>query len=276
MMEFKKVSGYIGVEISGVDLRAEKSAEAYADIRAALNENGVIFFRDQKLEPIQFQAFGERFGELFINNSPAIKSLPDYPMIEDMKKEVDQTSIIGDEWHTDQAHREKPCQFTILQSVVSPEFGGDTLFINTAAAYDTLSEEIKETISNLRAVNSSAFIMANALVRQGDPDGLFANIKNATAIASHPVVTTHPENGRKVLYVNPGYTERFEGWTRDESLSLLNMLYLHAQRPEYGCRFRWRPDSIAMWDNRQTWHYACNDYHGQRRVMRRMVVKAQD
>ena len=131
---------------------------------------------------------------------------------------------------------------------------------------------MKRTLENLRAVQSLAFLLADAS-KDGDPDGRFANANQANSEAAHPVVQRHPENGRKILYVNPGYTVRFEGWTRRESKPLLDYLYQHAQQPEFGCRFRWQEGSMAFWDNRQTWHYACNDYHGHRRLMHRLVIK---
>lgn len=266
------ISGALGAEIADLDLSAEHNDATYAEIRSALNEHGVIFLRDQSLTPEQFVVFAERFGELQINRSPVISTLPGNPKVEELRKEPHEVTNIGDQWHTDQASREKPCMGTVLLAREVPPFGGDTLFINMARAYDNLSEGLKRTLDDLRAVHSLAFLLADAAA-DGDPDGRFANAHRADSEAVHPVVLRHPENGRKILYVNPGYTMRFEGWTRRESKPLLDYLYQHAQQPEFGCRFRWRPGSMAFWDNRQTWHYAVNDYHGHRRVMHRIVIK---
>lgn len=271
-IELEPVSAALGVEIRNVDLSQPQDARAIAEILAALNENAVIFFHDQHLTDGQFNAFGEAFGELQLNRSPVIKTIPGFPTIEEIRKEPHEVTNIGEEWHTDQAAQPHPSMGTILLAREAPPVGGDTLFINTAAVFQTLSDGLKRTLRKLRAVHSLSFLLENAAAQHGDPDGRFADAGLATAEAVHPVVTTHPETGREVLYVSPGYTVRFDGWSREESLPLLDMLYRHAERPEFQCRFRWREGSIAFWDNRQTWHYAANDYHGHRRVMHRLVV----
>lgn len=273
MIEVGKVTGYIGARISGVDLASLDEA-TFAAIRAALNEHGVLFFRDQKLTVEQYMAFGERFGTLFVNNGPTINALPGYPQVEELRKEPGELSNIGDEWHTDQAHRQNPCIATILYGRQIPPYGGDTLFASTAAAYEHLPAKLKEQIEGLEAIHSLSFLIHGALERTGDPDGRFQRASHAAAEAVHPVVKVHPETGRKAIFVSPGYTYCFVGKTREESLPLLNALYKHVLLPEFGCRFSWQPDSLALWDNRQTWHYAVNDYHGHRRVMQRLVVQA--
>ncbi len=273
-MRVSKVSGNVGAEICGIDLRRCDDKRTFAEIRHALNDHGVVFFRDQELTLDQYIEFGKRFGTLFINNSPSISALPRRPEVEEIRKEPDETSNIGDEWHVDQAHREKPCMGTILYGQEIPPFGGDTLYANTSAAYDRLPEELKDEIDGLEAVHSISFLIEQAMWRTGDPDGRFARaLKKADATAVHPVVKVHPETGRKCIYVNPASTRNFVGRTREESLPLLNRLYRHVLLPEFGCRFRWKKGSIAFWDNRQVWHYASNDYHGMRRVLYRLVVQ---
>jgi len=271
-MKIDKVGGYIGAEISEVDLATCDDDAAYRAIRGALNDHGVIFFRDQHLTPEQYIRFGQRFGTLFINNNPGIATLENHPEIETLRKEPNELSNIGDEWHTDQAHRDRPCMGTMLYGQVIPPYGGDTLFVNTAAAYERLPASLKAAIESLSAIHSHAFLVDKAKIRSGDVDGRFVHMDRSKE-AVHPVVLTHPETGRKVLFVNPAYTYCFVGQTHEESQSLLNELYQHALLPEFGCRFRWQPNSLAFWDNRQTWHYAANDYHGHRRVMHRMVVQ---
>jgi taurine dioxygenase len=271
-IDIQPVTSSLGAEIGGVDLAAENDDSVYADIRMALNEYGVVFFRDQKLTPDQLVAFSERFGELQVERSPVIKRLPEHPMVELMVKEPHEVTNIGDEWHTDQASREQPCMGTILYAREIPPVGGDTSWANLVAAYEALSAGLKKTLEGMRAVHSQLFLLQKQFDK-GDPDGRFKDFHKTDSQAVHPVVMRHPETGKKVLYVNPGYTHHFEGWTREESLPLLDYLFQHAAKPEFTCRFRWRPDSLAFWDNRQTWHYAANDYHGHRRLMHRVVVK---
>ena len=255
------VTGYTGAEITGVNLSAELDAPTYVEIQAALHEYGVIFFRDQHLTPEQYVAFAAQFGEVSVSKS--LPTLPDHPMINQLVRNPDQTRVVGEVWHTDQAYRESPTFGTILYSREVPAYGGDTAFINMAQAYDELSEGLKKTLDGLRAVHLHSRNQINR-----DPIELAKRPESAT----HPVVTTHPHTGRKALFISPGYTDRFEGWTEAESAPLLNYLYQHAMKPEFGCRFRWENNSIAFWDNRLVWHYAVNDYYGVRRVMHRLVV----
>lgn len=274
-MKVTKVGGYIGADISGVDIANCKNEQTFDEIKKALYEHGVIFFRDQKLSLNQYIDFGKRFGELFINNSPSISAMPDYPELEEIRKEPNEKSNIGDEWHTDQAYRDNPCIATILYGCVIPPHGGDTSFTSTASAYEQLADNLKDEVESLKAVNSHIFLLEQTAQRTGDPDGRFvAALKKAsTKEAIHPVVTIHPETGRKCLYVNPAYTSHFVGRTRERSIPLLEKLYKHVLKPEFSCRFRWQKNSIAIWDNRQVWHYAANDYQGQQRLLYRMVVQ---
>jgi taurine dioxygenase len=272
-IDIQPISGALGAEIGGVDLAEDVGDGVISEIRAALNAHGAIFFRDQHLTPAQLVAFSERFGELQVERSPVIHRVPGHPMVELMVKEAHEITNIGEGWHTDQASRETPCMGTILYARDIPPYGGDTLFSNMAAAYEALSDGLKETLEGLSAVHSLYFLLMTQKALHGDPDGRFEHADKADSVATHPVVMRHPETGRKILYVNPGYTTHFEGWTAEESAPLLNYLFRHGQKPEFTCRFRWQVDSLAFWDNRQTWHYAANDYHGHRREMHRVVVK---
>jgi taurine dioxygenase len=142
------------------------------------------------------------------------------------------------------------------------------------AAYDALSDGLQATLAGLRACHSSRHVFgAGAMARRGDLAGRIGNPELATQDAVHPAVIRHPETGRPALYVNPGFTTRFDGWTEDESCPLLQYLYAHATRPEFTCRFHWRPGSLALWDNRSTWHFAVNDYHGERRLLHRITIR---
>jgi taurine dioxygenase len=245
---------------------------ALAEIRDAFGRYGVVFFRDQELTPEQHVAFAEHFGPININRFFA--TAPGYPMVAEVRKEPEQTRNIGGGWHTDHSYDAAPALGSMLYAREVPTTGGDTLFASMYAAYDALSDGLKATLDGLRARHSSRHVFgAEAIARRGDLNGRLSNSELATQDAIHPVVIRHPLTGRKALYVNPGFTLGFEGWTDDESRPLLEYLYRHAVRPEFTCRFHWRKGSLALWDNRSTWHLAVNDYHGERRLMHRVTIE---
>jgi len=266
------VSAHVGAEIGGVDLGAPVPDPVMAEIRQAFGEYGVVFFRDQQLAPEQHVAFAERFGPIDINRFFA--TVPGHPMIAEVRKEPLQTRNIGGGWHTDHSYDEAPALGSMLYAREVPQTGGDTLFASMYAAYDALSDGLKAMLEGLRACHSSRHVFgAEAMAQRGDLNGRVGNPELATQDAVHPVVIRHPQTGRKALYVNPGFTLRFEGWTDEESRPLLDYLFRHAVRPEFTCRFRWREDSLALWDNRSTWHFAVNDYHGERRLLHRITIQ---
>ncbi|MBV9964712.1 MAG: TauD/TfdA family dioxygenase [Alphaproteobacteria bacterium] len=265
-------SAYVGAEIGGVDLRHPIADDVLSEIQQAFGEYGVVFFRDQRLSPEQHIAVAERFGPIDVNRFFA--HVPGYPMIAEVRKEPEQTRNIGGGWHTDHTYDQIPALGSMLYAREVPETGGDTLFASMYAAYDALSDGLKATLEGLRACHSSRHVFgAEAVARRGDLNGRIGNTELATQDAVHPVVIGHPETGRKALYVNPAFTLRFEGWTDEESRPLLDYLYRHAVRPEFTCRFRWREGSLALWDNRSTWHFAVNDYHGERRLLHRITIQ---
>jgi taurine dioxygenase len=266
-LQVRPASGAVGAEILGIDLSVPLTDDAFGLVRDTLNERGVVFFRDQTLTPPQHIALARRFGPINVNRFFAHH--PDHPEIAMVTKEPDQTRNIGGGWHTDHSYDAEPALGSLLYARDVPRAGGDTLFASMYAAYDALSDGLKRTLAGLRAVHSSRHVFG--AVREG-MEGRIGNPHLATQDAEHPVVITHPDSGRKALYVNPGFTLRFAGWTTEESRPLLDMLYRHAQRPEFTCRFRWRNGSLAFWDNRATWHLAVNDYHGERREMHRITV----
>src|ERR1051326_230109 len=264
-------SAYVGAEIGGVDLAKPLEDVLLGEIRHAFGEYGVVFFRDQNLSPEQHIAVAERFGPLDINRFFA--HVPGYPTIAEVRKEPEQQRNIGGGWHTDHSYDEAPALGSMLYAREVPQTGGDTLFASMYAAYDALSDGLKATLEGLRARHSSRHVFgAGAMARRGDLNGRIGNPELATQDAVHPVVIRHPKTGRKALYVNPGFTLRFEGWTDDESRPLLDYLYRHAARPEFTCRLRWREGSLALWDNRSTWHFALNDYQGERRLLHRPKI----
>jgi taurine dioxygenase len=267
-IDVRPVGGVVGAEILGVDLAAPLGDQAMQTIRRTLADHGVVFFRDQALTPAQHIDFARQFGAINVNRFFA--QVEGYPEIALVAKEPHQTKNIGGGWHTDQSYDQIPALGSVLYALEVPPVGGDTLFASMVAAYDALSDGLKQTLAGLRAVHSSRHVFG---IKRDGMEGRIGNPELAVQDAVHPVVITHPESGRKALYVNPGFTLRFDGWTDDESRPLLSYLYEHAARPEFTCRFVWRNGSLAFWDNRSTWHYALNDYHGQRRLMHRITVE---
>ena len=263
------LSGAIGAEIGGVDLREDLDADTVAAIRRAWLDHCVVFFRDQPLDSGQFLAAAKRFGTAV--EYPFVKGLPDHPEIIEVLKREDETVNFGGIWHTDTAYLDEPPMATWLIAREIPPIGGDTMFANQYLAYETLSDGMKAMLDGLMAVNSSA--KADVTKTREDRVKDTGNSAARTVYeAEHPVVRTHPETGRKALYVNRGHTVRFAGMTEAESAPILQMLYQHAVRPELTCRFRWAKGSVAFWDNRCTQHFAVNDYFGQRREMHRVTI----
>lgn len=264
-------SGAVGAEVRGVDLSRPLPAPGVAALREALGAHGVLFFRDQALSEAQHIAFAEQFATININRF--FRSAPGWPQIAEVRKEPEQKKNIGGGWHTDHSYDQVPALGSVLYAREVPEYGGDTMFASMYAAYDALSEGMKATLRGMRAVHSSRHVFGPQAGRGDDLKDRLGNAELATQDAVHPVVITHPISGRQALYVNRGFTLHFEGWTADESRPLLEYLYQHGARPEFTCRFQWREGSLAFWDNRATWHFAINDYHGHRRLMHRITLE---
>ncbi len=271
-IEVRPVAGALGAEVCGVDLCDALSDEQVDTLRRAFLDHQVIFFRDQKLDPDSHKEMGRRFGELNIHGY--YESLPGHPEILPVLKEPEATGNIGGVWHSDVTYLSAPALGSILYALEVPPAGGDTMFASQYLAYETLSDGMKEMLEGLRAIHSSD-IFTNKARR----DAVNAtrttklNEVDETVESSHPVVRTHPETGRKCLFVNGAFTRRIDGWTAEESRPLLDFLYRQAARPEFTCRFRWEQGSIAFWDNRCTQHYALNDYQGHRRSMHRVTLE---
>ena len=269
-IEVQPVTGGIGAEISGVDISQVLAEETVADIRQVLLDHLVIFFRDQDITPKQQLAFVSRFGEPDIY--PFVKGLDDYPEITPILKLPEETVNFGGIWHSDTVYQPNPPMGTVLYAKELPPAGGDTLFANQYQAYETLSAPLRAFLDGLTAINSAAKGSAAATRSDRVADGgtgLAAEVMEA----EHPVVRTHPETGRKALYVNTGHTVRFGGMTEAESTPILDYLYRHQIQPEFSCRFIWRPGSLAFWDNRCAQHYPVNDYHGHTRLLHRVTLK---
>jgi taurine dioxygenase len=270
------IAGALGAEISGVDLSQPLSDALIGEIRAALLENQVIFFRDQHLTPEQHLGFGRRFGELQIHEF--VGGMAEYPEILEVRKEPEETRNFGGGWHTDVSYLEQPALGSVLYALEVPEYGGDTMFASQYLAYEALSDGMKAMLEGMIAVHSARrpYGPNAARARVYGPSSMQFNFsETAHAEIEHPVVRTHVETGRKALYVNATFTLRLKDMTEEESAPLLDYLCRHAVRPEFTCRFRWRPNSIAFWDNRCVQHNAINDYHGQRRVMHRVTIEGE-
>jgi taurine dioxygenase len=261
----KPLAGAIGAEIHGIDLLSEISEAELAQIRALWLQYSVIFFRDQPLPPKEFSAFARRFGDVV--HYPFLKGLDEAPEVITVAKLEHERVNFGGLWHTDTAYLETPPMATMLVAREVPDFGGDTLFASGYAAYDALSNGMKRMLEPLYAVNSSTKA-EKTRTREDRKPGQERQVLEA----EHPVVRTHPETGRKSLYINIGHTLRFVDMTEEESAGLLAYLFEHQARPEFTCRFSWQPGSIALWDNRCALHNPINDYHGKRRIMHRVTL----
>jgi taurine dioxygenase len=263
-----------GAEISGVDASKPIGAEVVAELRRALAAHCVIFLRDQDLTPEQQKAFARHFGPLAA--TPFIKPLEGHPEMMRIVREPDEIKKqnFGGRWHSDMTFSPEPVMGTCLYARESPAVGGDTIWTNQMLAFEALSPALQRTLEGLRVMHSAK--------RSYGPQGAYADddLKSMRIQASeealkevaHPCIRTHPESGRKILFVNWVYAIRFEGMTEEESAPLLDFLNRHSQRPEFQIRFRWRKGSLALWDNRSTQHIAVNDYPGYRRVMDRVTI----
>jgi taurine dioxygenase len=271
-----RIAGALGAEIGGVDLSQPLGDKFIGEIRQALTDNCVIFFRGQHLTPDQHLAFGRRFGALQVHDF--VDGLDDHQEIIEVRKEAYEMRNFGGGWHSDVSYLEAPALGSVLYAREVPDAGGDTMFANQYLAYETLSDGLKEMLGTMRAVHSARRSYGLAAPRRADEGKTAMGIhftEEAHGEVDHPVVRTHPWSGRKCLYVHGGFTVRFQGMTEEESAPLLHYLYKHAVRPEFTCRFRWEKNSIAFWDNRCVQHNAINDYNGQRRVMHRVTIEGE-
>jgi taurine dioxygenase len=269
-LSFTPVAAALGVEIAGVDLSQPLDPATITALRQALCDHLVIFFRDQHLTPAQYFAFAQAFGEPM--EYPFVKGIDGFPLITPVVKEPHEKTNFGGVWHSDTAYLPEPPSATMLLARVTPPVGGDTMFANQQLAYETLSEGLKATLRTLTGINSS--VNAAGIRTRVDRDvPAIGNTGQHGYVAEHPVVRTHPESGRKSLYVNIGHTVTFKDWEPEESQPLLRFLFAHQVKEEFTCRFRWAPGSLALWDNRAALHYPLNDYHGHRREMLRITLK---
>jgi taurine dioxygenase len=270
-IDISPIAGALGAEIGGVDVARDLDDGVIGEIRQALLDHGVIFFRDQKLDRDRHKAFTRRFGEIFIH--PNYNGVSTDPEIVDIRREPGDKKIVGEDWHTDTTMVAEPPMGAILYAIDVPPYGGDTLFANQYLAYESLSDGLKRTLEGLRAIHTDRMVAGPQAAMNAQRSTKVREDANwRETISVHPVVRTHPETGRKLLFVNRSYTVGFEGWTEAESKPLLEYLLEHGHRPEFTCRFRWASGSIAFWDNRCTKHLAVHDAGPFRRIMRRTQI----
>jgi taurine dioxygenase len=252
----------IGAEIGNIDLR-QVSGDQIANIRAALLEYKVVFFRDQTLTQAEHISFAREFGDLEIHPAtPKSQSNPEVLHIAHGPESKGKENF----WHSDVTWREKPSLGSILKAVEVPAVGGDTLFANMVMAYELLPDDIKKVITGRTAVHDIARVFAGRLNKSAE------ELRERYPPMEHPIVRTHPETGESVLYVNTAFTSHIKDMEKDESARLLRKLYRTAANPEIQCRFRWQPGSLAFWDNRASQHFASSDYFPQVRKMERVTI----
>ncbi|MFO1029004.1 MAG: TauD/TfdA family dioxygenase [Acetobacteraceae bacterium] len=269
-IDIRPIAGALGAEIHGIDLARNLNADTVAVMRRALLDHLVIFFRDQDITPAQHLEFAHWFGTPV--EYPFVRGLPDYPLITPILKLEHERVNFGGVWHADTTYQERPPMGTILVARELPPFGGDTLFANQYLAFETLSPALQRMLEGLRSISSSNRADVSRTREDRVRDAGTAQAKQVMT-AEHPVVRRHPETGRRSLFISTAHTERFAGMTVEESAGLLQFLFRHQVRPEFTCRFRWQPGSIAFWDNRCTLHNPINDYHGYRRLLHRITLE---
>ena len=273
----RPLAGALGAEVLDVDLAEGLDAATWGAVEAAFADYGVIFFRDQKLSREVQLEFARRFGEPEVH--PIANGMAEHPEIIEVRKPKGEPAFFGTSWHTDNSFFERPSGTTVLYGETVPPAGGDTVFASMERAYATLSEPMRQLLEPLRALHTAADAYdprttgdakykGETAIRYTFSDAIYERI-------DHPVVRTHPVTGRKSLYVNEMFTEQILGLEKHESDALLPMLFEHATRQDFTCRFRWEPGSVAIWDNRCVQHYAIDDYSDYERVMYRVTLQGE-
>jgi taurine dioxygenase len=269
-VEVEQLGAYLGAEIRGVDLSKPLDDAAFQAVHDGLIEHEVIVIPDQDITVDQQMAFGRRFGELSVH--PFSPNLDDKPELIVLDYDESNPAFATDVWHSDETFRVEPPMGTILRSVLVPKVGGDTMWASMSAAYDGLSDRIKNQIDGLEAIFD---IGPFRRLFPETPEGIASlrHMEDLCPRQTHPVVRVHPVSGRKVLFVNPQFTVAIKDMSERESRALLDILFHQSEIPEYQFRLHWKPNTVVVWDNRSTQHYAVHDYYPQRRKMERVTIK---
>ena len=270
-MDVQLLSGALGAEVSGINLK-DSSEKNFKVINNLLLEHKVIFFRNQKITPEEQLSLAKCFGPL--ETHAYVKGLDKYPEIVRIIKDPNEKNQWGENWHSDVSYNVKPTKAVILKSIKIPPVGGDTMFANMELALETLDESIKQKIEGRKAIHSSlggAFFVDQYEAMESN--GNFAEYSN-----EHPIVRTHPETGKKILFVNWTYTKKIVGMEKKESNEILEKIFQHQVRPDLTCRFRWSKNAVVIWDNRSVQHYAISDFFpgkglGFERIMDRIAIE---
>lgn len=276
-IEVRPLTGHLGAEIEGVQLEKPVDDRTFETIRGALLDHGVVVLRDQQLGHPEHVALARRFGEPEVH--PIAIGMEAHPEMLRVHKPAGESACFGTGWHTDNSFFERPSMVTLLHGVTIPPQGGDTLWASSQRAYDALSEPMKRFLSPLQAVHSASDAYDPATTGEAKYRGEAAiNYRYSDVIKEevlHPVIRTIPETGRKSIYVNPMFTQRIDGLQAAESRALLEFLYAHSVKPDFTCRVRWQPETLVLWDNRFTQHYAMDDYQEFERLMFRVTVQGE-
>lgn len=272
LINVRPIAGALGAEIEGIDMSKPLGNQAFQEVHDALMAHQVIFFRDQDVTPAEHVAFARHFGTLHIHPyAPSHDEHPEVLILKSSKANRNSANV----WHSDVTFEEEPPLGSILLAREVPEHGGDTMWANMYDAYETLSDAMKRYLEGMKALNTpgrARFEKGYDTLSPQEQERIRAERKAGEG-TEHPIVRTHPVTGRKALYVNAIFTQKIVGVARKESEAILDYLFDHLKRPEFTCRFRWQEGSVAFWDNRCTWHYALNDYQGDRRIMHRITVE---
>jgi taurine dioxygenase len=268
MFSVSPLSSALGAELFGVDLTTDMSFAVLQEIRQQLLEHEVIFFRDQDVSPKQHRALAASFGPL--QTHPAYDTVAGIPEITILESTAENPTKI-EAWHTDMTFRQHPPLGCVLRAKITPSKGGDTMWASMTAAYDALSPGMQNFLSELSAEHDFSYGFKESLAEPGGRERLVQAVADNPPVI-HPVIRTHPETGKKVIFVNSLFTTRILELSREESQAVLNFLYDHITTPEFSCRFNWKPNSIAIWDNRSTQHKPVNDYFPAHRMLHRVVI----
>jgi taurine dioxygenase len=272
-MKIRRIAGALGAEISGLDLGQDLTPQLIADVRGLWLEHQVLFFLDQQLDAGHYLRFAQAMGQPV--EYPFVKGLDESPLIIEVKKLEHERINFGGIWHADTTYLPQPPMASLLLARELPPFGGDTLFANQYMAWDELSDTFKTMLTPLKGISSSA----KADVSKTREDRMASDGRAQAQCelrAMHPIRRVHRETGKPALYVNVAHTAGIEGMKDEEAQPLLNYLFTHQVRPEFTCRFQWRPGALALWDNRCVQHNPVNDYHGYRRIMHRITLAGDD